>query len=93
MFIVAIQRIHRTGSNRKRSPTRDIEQFSFPGDAVVSLQMFLVLEVQLRTFLHHRVVKRVTHSIITQNQPATAPARSTHIPLGSTEFVHGAYDH
>src|SRR5258706_10074772 len=82
VLVVLIERIDRPRLDLEGLPRRHIDDLTFTGDAVVGLEMILVVEMTFGAFENSCLVNRVTHSIVADDHPLAVPAGTGHMAGG-----------
>ena len=80
MPVMLVERIHGARPDRPDAARGDIDHLAFALDAVIHLEMVLVFEMQLGAFPDQRVMKRTSHPVVGEDDPAALPAVTTGMP-------------
>jgi len=80
MPVMLVERIHGARADRPDGARGDIDYFAFALDAVIHLEMVLVFEMQLGAFRDQCVMKRTSHPVVSEDDPAALPAVTTSMP-------------
>src|SRR5262249_20191699 len=93
VLIMLVERVDGAGTDRIGAAGRDIHHLAFAGDAVIGLEMVLVVKAGFAAFLHHRVMQRAAHPVIAQDEAAALPAGTADIARAAGNVVESTHDH
>src|SRR6185437_1716307 len=93
MLVVLVERVDRAGPDRKGPSGRHLDDLALAADAVVRLEMVLVVEVQLGALRDDGVVDRAAHPVAAQDEAAALPSRPAHVAFRADDVVETADDH
>src|SRR5690242_1533817 len=93
VLVVLVERIDRAGADRKDFSGRHLDDLALAADAVIRLEMILVVQMQLGAFRDDCVVYRAAHPVLAQDEAPALPARPADVALRAADIVETAYDH
>ena len=91
VVVVLVERVDRARPDLEGRSRGNIHHFAFTGNAVVGLEVVLVLEAALRAFQDPRLVNGVAHAVVSDDHSFAVPSGPGNVASGVGD-VFGAND-
>ena len=88
-----VERVDGAGSDRERLARRDIHDLALTRDAIVRLEMVLVVQVRFRTLMDTGLMDRVAHAVGRDDHPLAVPSRPGDVAGGVCDIFGADHDH
>ena len=93
VLVVLIERVDRARPDLERLAGRHVDDLALAGDAVVGLEVVLVVEVALGALEDPGLVHGVTHAVVLDDHPLAVPAGTRHVAGGVGDVLRTDDDH